>query len=151
MRNSMEDRTPDEQADDSVHERGVSKLMEFTLQESGGAETHLTIVDDLESIAPDIGRYIVDFGYGEIYSRPGLTNQQRSLVTIASLVTQGTERELELHVNAGLNAGLTSTEIVESVIHLIPYTGFPRVLNALYVVKKVFEQRQVQTAQHGAQ
>jgi 4-carboxymuconolactone decarboxylase len=125
--------------------------MEYTLRESGGTATHFKLAEDLKDIAPDVAKYIVDFGFGEIYSRPGLTNQQRSLITIASLVTQGTERELELHVNAGLTAGLTSTEIVESVIHLIPYTGFPRVLNALYVVKKVFEQRQVETTPHEAE
>jgi 4-carboxymuconolactone decarboxylase len=62
-------------------------------------------------------------------------------VTISSLVTQGTERQLELHINAGLTAGLTKTETIETIIHLIPYTGFPRVLNALYVAKKVFAQR----------
>ncbi|MDX6688422.1 MAG: 4-carboxymuconolactone decarboxylase [Baekduia sp.] len=130
----------------SAHERGVRKLSEFTLPDSGAA-THQKLADDLADIAPDVGRYIIEFGYGEIYSRPGLTNQQRVLITIASLVTQGTEREIELHVNTGLTAGLTSTEIVESLIHLIPYTGFPRVLNALYVVKKVFAQRQVETPQ----
>jgi 4-carboxymuconolactone decarboxylase len=135
---------------DSARERGVRKLSEYTLPDSGGAATHQKLADDLKDIAPDVDRYIVEFGYGEIYSRPGLTNQQRVLITIASLVTQGTEREIELHVNTGLTAGLTSTEIVESLIHLIPYTGFPRVLNALYVVKKVFAQRQVETPQRDA-
>ncbi|MEA2280800.1 MAG: 4-carboxymuconolactone decarboxylase [Solirubrobacteraceae bacterium] len=134
-----------EQSHLSAHERGVRKLSEYTLPDSGGAATHQKLADDLKDLAPDVGRYIVEFGYGEIYSRPGLTNQQRVLITIASLVTQGTEREIESHVNAGLTAGLTSTEIVESLIHLIPYTGFPRVLNALYVVKEVFAQRQVET------
>ena len=138
--------SPKRHADDSPHQRGLRKLQEYTLRESGTSATHSKIVEDLADIAPDVGRYIVEFGYGEIYSRPGLTNQQRSLITIASLVTQGTERELELHINTGLTAGLTSTEIVESIIHLIPYTGFPRVLNALYVVKQVFEQRQVRDA-----
>ena len=127
--------------DSSARKRGLNKLKQYTLPRDGGALTHLKIADDLEDIAPDVARYIVDFGYGEIYSRPGLTNQQRALITIASLATQGTERELELHVNTALAAGLTRTEIVESIIHLIPYTGFPRVLNALYVVKEVFEQR----------
>jgi 4-carboxymuconolactone decarboxylase len=134
---------PEEQAGLSPHQRGVSKLQEYTLPDGAGA-THRDIAEDLAAIAPDVGRYITDFGYGEIYSRAGLSNQQRALVTIASLVTQGTERQLELHVNTGLTAGLTSTEIVESIIHLIPYTGFPRVLNALYVVKQVFEQRQIE-------
>jgi 4-carboxymuconolactone decarboxylase len=142
---------PEEQPDVSPHERGLSKLQEYTLREGGSAATHLKIAEDLNDIAPDVGKYIVDFGYGEIYSRPGLTNQQRALITIASLATQGTERELELHVNTGLTAGLTGTEIVESVIHLIPYTGFPRVLNALYVVKKVFQERQVETSPHEAE
>jgi 4-carboxymuconolactone decarboxylase len=139
---------PEQQPDVSPHQRGVRKLQEYTLRESGSAATHLKIAEDLNDIAPDVAKYIVEFGYGEIYSRPGLTNQQRALITISSLVTQGTERELELHVNTGLTAGLTSTEIVESVIHLIPYTGFPRVLNALYVVKKVFQQRRVETSPH---
>jgi 4-carboxymuconolactone decarboxylase len=148
----MEERhTPKQQADVSAHQRGISKLGEYTLRDDGSAPTHLKIVEDLKDIAPDVGKYIVEFGYGEIYSRPGLTNQQRVLITIASLVTQGTEREIELHINTALTAGLTSTEIVESVIHLIPYTGFPRVLNALYVVKNVFKQRQVETAHHEAQ
>jgi 4-carboxymuconolactone decarboxylase len=142
---------PKQQPDVSPHQRGVSKLQEYTLQDSGNAATHLKIVEDLNDLAPDVGKYIVEFGYGEIYSRPGLTNQQRALITISSLVTQGTERELELHINTGLTAGLTGTEIVESVIHLIPYTGFPRVLNALYVVKKVFKQRQVETSPHEAE
>jgi 4-carboxymuconolactone decarboxylase len=141
----MERRTPEQEAADTRHQRGVSKLMEYTLRDSGSGATHMKLVEEIDDIAPDVGKYIVDFGYGEIYSRPGLTNQQRALVTIASLVTQGTERELELHINTGLTAGLTSTEIVESIIHLIPYTGFPRVLNALYVVKGVFKQRQVET------
>jgi 4-carboxymuconolactone decarboxylase len=147
----MERDMPEHQPDAAAHERGVSKLMEVTLKDSGITPTHRKLAEDLNDIAPDLGRYIVDFGFGEIYSRPGLTNQQRTLVTIASLVTQGTERELELHVNAGLTVGLTSTEIVESVIQLIPYTGFPRVINALYVVKKVFEQRNVETAPRDAQ
>jgi 4-carboxymuconolactone decarboxylase len=147
----MERDTRDEQADISTHQRGVTKLQEFTLRDSGAGTTHYNIAKDLAGIAPDVAKYIIDFAYGEIYSRLGLTNQQRALITIASLVTQGTERELELHINTGLTAGLTSTEIVESVVHLIPYTGFPRVLNALYVVKDVFEQRHVDTTPSDAQ
>ena len=142
----MERHGPQSQADGSAHQRGVSKLKEYTPRDSGSTTTHLKMAEDLKDLAPDVGRYIIEFGYGEIYSRPGLTNQQRALITIATLVTQGTEREIEVHINTGLTAGLTSTEIVESIIHLIPYTGFPRVLNALYVVKHVFEQRGIETA-----
>jgi 4-carboxymuconolactone decarboxylase len=122
-------------------QNGLDKLMEYTLTDNKDISTHLKISDDLQEIAPDVGKYIIEFAYGEIYSRAGLTNKQRALVTISSLVTQGTEPQLELHINTGLIAGLSKKEIVESITHLIPYTGFPRVLNALTVAKKVFAVR----------
>ncbi|HDR8072365.1 TPA: carboxymuconolactone decarboxylase family protein [Bacillus cereus] len=124
---------------------GFAKLIEYNLTEDKEISTHLKISENLKDIAPDIEKYIIEFAYGDIYSRPGLDGKQRALITISSLVTQGTEPQLELHINMGLTIGLTSTEIVESIIHLIPYTGFPRVLNALTVAKKVFAQRQVPT------
>ena len=123
------------------YQNGLDKLMEYTLTDNKEISTHLKISEALEDIAPDVGKYIIEFAYGEIYSRKGLTNKQRALVTISSLVTQGTEPQLELHINTGLTAGLTEEEIVESMTHLIPYTGFPRVLNALTVAKKVFAMR----------
>ncbi|MFC7064153.1 carboxymuconolactone decarboxylase family protein [Halobacillus seohaensis] len=125
------------------YQQGLDKLMEYTLTSDDNISTHLKISDELEDIAPDIGKYIIEFAYGDIYSREGLTNQQRALVTISSLVTQGTEPQLELHINTGLTAGLSPKEIVESITHLIPYTGFPSVLNALTVAKKVFSMRNV--------
>lgn len=123
------------------YQNGLDKLMEYTLTDNQEISTHLKISDDLQDIAPDVGKYIIEFAYGDIYSRSGLTNKQRALITISSLVTQGTEPQLELHINTGLTAGLTPTEIVEGITQLIPYTGFPRVLNALTVAKKVFAMR----------
>lgn len=125
------------------YQKGLDKLMEYTLTNNDAISTHLKITEDLKDLAPDVGKYIIQFAYGDIYSRSGLDNKQRALVTISSLITQGTEPQLELHLNTGLTAGLTSTEIVESIIQLIPYTGFPRVLNALRVAKKVFSQRHI--------
>ncbi|MDQ8057523.1 carboxymuconolactone decarboxylase family protein [Bacillus velezensis] len=131
--------------DQSRYQQGLDKLMEYTLTSDDKISTHLKISEDLRDIAPDVSKYIIEFAYGDIYSRPGLTNQQRALVTISSLVTQGTEPQLELHINTGLTSGLTPTEIVESITQLVPYTGFPRVLNALSVAKKVFAQRHVES------
>ncbi|WP_226035258.1 carboxymuconolactone decarboxylase family protein [Aquibacillus saliphilus] len=127
--------------DKDRYQKGLDKLMEYTLTENANISTHLTISENLEDIAPDVGKYIIEFAYGDIYSRSGLTNQQRALVTISSLITQGTEPQIELHINTGLTSGLTQTEITESIIQLIPYTGFPRVLNALTIAKNVFAQR----------
>ncbi|WLR61236.1 carboxymuconolactone decarboxylase family protein [Guptibacillus hwajinpoensis] len=129
-------------------QQGLDKLMEYTLSSNDDISTHLKISDDLEEIAPDVGKYIIEFAYGDIYSRDGLTNQQRALVTLSSLVTQGTEPQLELHINTALTSGLTASEVVEAIIQLIPYTGFPRVLNALTLAKKVFTQRNLEVSDH---
>ena len=101
-----------------------------------------SVIRSLEDIAPDVGRLIVEFAFGEIYPRGGLSVQERELITIASLLTAGgCEPQLEVHVNGALNVGVPQEKIVEAFIQCIPYTGFPRVLNALFVAKKVFAER----------
>ena len=101
-----------------------------------------SVIRSLESVAPDVGRLIVEFAFGEIYPRGGLSVQERELVTVTSLLTAGgCEPQLEVHVNGALNVGVPQERIVEAFIQCIPYTGFPRVLNALFVAKKVFAER----------
>jgi 4-carboxymuconolactone decarboxylase len=119
-------------------QRGWQRLIEVDAE--GGER----VIDGLKDVAPDLGRYVVEFAYGEIYQRPALDLRQRQLVTISALTTLGgAEPQLEVHVNAGLNVGLSAREIVEAILHCIPYTGFPRVLNAIFVAKRVFEERDV--------
>lgn len=118
--------------------RGWDKLME--VDGEGGKR----VIESLKDIAPDLGKYVVEFAFGDIYSREGLDVKQRQLVTIASLTTQGgCEPQLTVHINAALNVGLTAHEIIEAITHCIPYTGFPRVLNAIFTAKHVFEERNV--------
>ena len=108
------------------------------------AEGGERVVENLKDVAPDLGRYVVEFAYGDIYRRSGLDLRQRQLVTISALTTLGgVEPQLEFHINAGLNVGLTAREVVEAILQCIPYTGFPRVLNAIFVAKRVFEERDV--------
>lgn len=126
-------------------QRGWQRLMEV---DAAGGER---VIESLKDVAPDLGRYVVEFAFGEIYERPGLDLRQRQLVTISALTTLGgAEPQLEVHVNAGLNVGLTAREVVEAILHCIPYTGFPRVLNAIFVAKRVFEQRNVEPLSDGA-
>src|SRR5690554_4369705 len=99
--------------------------------------------ESLMDLDPALEDYIVEFAFGDIYSREGLSDRQKTLLTISSLVTQGLEPQLRLHVNIGLTIGLSAKEIVDAIIHLLPYTGFPRVLNALKVAKEVFVERDV--------
>jgi len=119
--------------------RGLNKFKEYTAATNHDINEDKKIPDPLDDIAPDFRRMIIEFAYGDIYSRPGLDNKQRALVTIASLVTQGVEKQLETHINRGLTAGLTQTEVTEAILQLVPYVGFPRVQNALGVAKKVFQ------------
>lgn len=117
-------------------QRGWEKLME--IDGEGGEK----VIESLQDIAPDLGRYIVEFAFGDIYSRDGLDLKQRQLVTLASLTTQGgCEPQLQVHMNAALNVGLSPQEIIEAITHCVPYTGFPRVLNAIFVAKRVFQER----------
>jgi 4-carboxymuconolactone decarboxylase len=117
---------------------GWERLMEVDAE--GGEQ----VIESLRDIAPDLGRYVVEFAYGEIYQRPVLDLRQRQLVTISALTTLGgAEAQLEFHVNAGLNVGLTAREVVEAILHCIPYTGFPRVINAVFAAKHVFDERGV--------
>lgn len=100
------------------------------------------VIHSLSGIAPDLGRYIVEFAFGDIYAREGLSLQERELVTIASLLTAGgCEPQLRVHLNGGLNVGLPPEKIVEALIQCVPYVGFPRVLNAMSTVKEVFASR----------
>ncbi len=92
-------------------------------------------------IAPEFSRYLVDFAFGEIYAREG-DLRQRELVAISALATMGgCDAQLETHVHGAFNVGLSRAEIVEAVMTLIPYIGFPKALNAMAVVKRVVEKR----------
>ncbi len=116
-------------------QRGWERLMEI---DGEGGER---VINSLNEIAPDLGKYIVEFAFGDIYCRDVLDLKQRQLVTIASLATQGgCEPQLNVHINAALNVGLTPDEIIEGIMHCVPYTGFPRVLNAIFVAKKIFDE-----------
>lgn len=125
------------------YEKGIKKIQEFTLSHDEENPTgEMEIGEAFKDIAPDLSKYVVEFAFGDIYSRSGLDNKQKVLTTIAGLVAQGMP-QIEIHINSGLNVGLTPEEIVGCIVHLLPYTGFPRVLNALKVAKKVFEERDI--------
>ncbi|MGE7910335.1 carboxymuconolactone decarboxylase family protein [Lysinibacillus xylanilyticus] len=87
--------------------------------------------DAQADVAPDLRKMIIEFAYGDVYSRPGLDAKSRALVVITAVVTQGAAPQTKTHFKRGLHAGLTQTEIVEALLQLVPYVGFPRVQNAL--------------------
>lgn len=94
------------------------------------------------ALAPDFGRLLVEFGFGDIYSRPQLDLKSREIATIASLATLGhAQPQLKVHIEAALNVGCTRDEIVEVFMQMALYAGFPAALNALFAAHDVFGQR----------
>ncbi|GKX65890.1 carboxymuconolactone decarboxylase family protein [Inconstantimicrobium mannanitabidum] len=93
-----------------------------------------------EVVAPlgDLGKYIVEFAFGDIYSRDGLSLRDREIATIAMLASRsGVEPQLKVHIKAGMNVGLTTEEIEEIIIQTVPYSGFPTAINALNALKEI--------------
>lgn len=102
------------------------------------------VIQSLQDIAPDVGKYIIEFAFGDVYTRPELSMQEREMITITSLLTTGgCEPQLQVHINGSLNVGLSPEKIIETFIQCIPYTGFPKVLNAIYTAKKIYAERHI--------
>ncbi|WP_204552338.1 carboxymuconolactone decarboxylase family protein [Bacillus ectoiniformans] len=125
--------------EETRYEIGMKKFREYTanLPEAAVGQK---MSDPLDSVAPEFRKWIIEFAYGDIYSRPHLDNKERTLIVIASLVTQGMTTQIATHIKRGLVAGLTKEQISECIIQLIPYTGFPKVQQALTTAKSVFDE-----------
>lgn len=100
------------------------------------------MIEALAGIAPDFATYLFEFPFGDIYSRPGLNLRDREIATIAALAAMGTATpQLKVHIEAGLNVGLTRDEIAEILMQMAVYAGFPAALNGLFAAKEVFAER----------
>ena len=118
---------------ESRFERGSRALAQID------GEAGEKVVASLAGIAPDFARYLVEFPFGDIYSRPGLDLRAREIATIAALTAMGNAApQLKVHIQAGLNVGLERQEIVEIIMQMAVYAGFPAALNGLFAAKEVF-------------
>ena len=106
-------------------------------------EQYQQIVDSFQdSVAPDLGTLAVEFNYGQIFSRPGLDLKSRLLATVAGLTALRNTEQLRFYINGALNVGWTKEEIVEVMMQMIIYAGFPAALNTiLTVAAEVFAER----------
>lgn len=116
------------------YEAGFSTLNKMISKESLGN------ISTMKEISPDFWEMIVAFGYGDVYSREGLTLAKREIVTITSLITQGAFEQLEFHIKAALNVGLPKNEIIEVIIQCAAYAGFPKACQAMLIAGRVFEE-----------
>ena len=119
-------------------ENGLKMLQE--IDGEGGEQ----VIASLENISKDLGNMIVEFAFGDIYTRKGLDLQERETITLASLLTQGAcEAQLRVHIQGALHVGISPDKIIEIFLQSIPYTGFPRVLNGVLLAKEIFHEQKV--------
>ena len=101
------------------------------------------VVDSLKDIAPDFATYLIEFPFGDIYSRPGLDLKSREIATVAALTALGnTAPQLKVHIGAALNVGCSKDEIIEVIMQMAVYAGFPAALNGLAAAKEVFDKHE---------
>jgi 4-carboxymuconolactone decarboxylase len=118
------------------YERGLTKLKEIY-----GDRVQM-LVASLEEVVPDLGRYVVEFGFGDIHCRPGLDLKSREIATVAALTALGTAApQLRSHIHAALNVGCSQEEVVEVILQMALYAGFPATINGIHAAKEVFTER----------
>lgn len=121
---------------DDRYSRGLAALN--TIDGAAGE----AVVASMADIAPDFARYLIEFPFGDIYSRPELDLRSREIATIAALTALGNVApQLKVHIEAGLYVGLTEQEIIEVIMQMAVYAGFPVALNGLFAAKEVFSKR----------
>lgn len=95
-----------------------------------------------QSALPDLGMLAVEFNYGQIFSRPGLGLKSRLLAAVAGLTALGNTEQLKFYLNGALNVGWTQEEILEAILQMVIYAGFPVALNTILIVaNEVFYER----------
>lgn len=126
-------------------ERGRRALAEI----DGAARQN--VIEALAGIAPDFATYLFEFPFGDIYCRPGLSLRDREIATIAALAAMGTAApQLKVHIEAGLNVGISQAEITEILMQMAVYAGFPAALNGLLAAKEVFARQEAKGGEAGA-
>lgn len=91
--------------------------------------------------APKLVSLTDDVLFGDVWERKELTPRDRSLITVAALITGGNSEQLPFHLNKAKENGLTETELREVITHLAFYAGWPKAMSAIAVAKQVFESK----------
>jgi 4-carboxymuconolactone decarboxylase len=114
-------------SDDDRYERGRARFLEIH------DEKALRAVEGLG----DVGRSILEFVYGDIYMRPGLSLRDRELAAVATLVALGRSSQIPQHLRAALKAGVTPDELREVILQTAAIAGFPPAMNAMSTLKTI--------------
>lgn len=119
--------------DNERYARGLAKLQE--IDGEGGVK----VVQSLADIAPDFARLLIEFPFGDVYSRPGLDLRSREIAVVAALTAIGNAApQLKVHIQGALNVGVTRAEVIEIIMQMAVYAGFPAALNGIAAAREVF-------------
>jgi 4-carboxymuconolactone decarboxylase len=117
--------------------RGWEKLKEIDREQGE------RVISSLRDIAPDFATYLIEFPFGDIYSRPGLDLKTRELAVVAALTAMANAApQLKVHIHGAMNVGSSRQEVIEIIIQMAVYAGFPAALNGLFAAEEVFHERE---------
>lgn len=115
-------------ADDERRARALARLAELD-DEPGG--------DEFLARMGALGDWIVDFAFGDVHTRPGLTARERELIIVAVLASLGSsDPQVAAHIRALRALGVPWNEIEETILQVTPYAGIPRAVNAIKVLRE---------------
>lgn len=121
---------------DERRRRGAACLVALLQEDEASYTSRFT------AIAPAIGEWIIDFEFGDIFARPALGAHEKQLAIITMLATVGNRTDrLNRHIRGSLAAGLSKEQVIEALIQLSVYAGFPAALNAFAAAREAFEER----------
>jgi 4-carboxymuconolactone decarboxylase len=119
----------------SRYERGLAKLSEID-----GNAGH-QVIESLKDVSPDLATFIIEYPFGDIYSRPVLDLKTREIATVAALTAMGNcQPQLKVHIGAALHVGCTAEEVAEMILQMSVYAGFPAAINGMLALKEVLKQ-----------
>lgn len=93
------------------------------------------------SFDDDFQAFITESAWGSVWSRPGFTHRERSIVTLALLAALGHDEEFAMHVRATANTGASANDIKEALLHVAVYAGVPAANRAFKIAKHELSKR----------
>lgn len=119
------------------YNRGWEKLKEID------GEAGEKVINSLKDISPDLGNYIIEYVFGDVYQQDGLSLKSKEIAVVAALTAMGTAQpQLKVHINGALNTGSSINEVKEIILQMSVYSGFPAAINAMNALKEVLAERE---------
>lgn len=118
--------------------RGWNKLQEID------GEAGERVINGLKDVSPDLGRFIIEYSFGSVYSLDKLDNKSKEIVAISSLIAQRAIPEMKVHLHGALNTKNTINDVKEIILQMSVYCGFPKSICAMSILQEVLEERKNQ-------